>query len=111
MTPHEIIYDALERRLGIHEAERLAAEILERLAAQVFVVVQADSVIQQDGKVTVTRELLESVLADAETWVVGHYFTDGEIHPAMRGKYNRDMEDIWALKAELRPMTGEKDDE
>ena len=111
MTPYDTIYGLLAHDHDMHYADQLTDEILARIAADGFVVVHAKAVIQQDGKVTVTRELLESVLADAETWVVGHYFTDGEIHPAMRGKYNRDMEDIWALQAELRPMKGEKVDE
>jgi hypothetical protein len=62
---------------------------------------------QDASKVTVSRDLVDSVLADAETWVIGHYFTDGEIHPALRHKYIRDMEDIWKLQAEMGVTKGE----
>lgn len=105
MTPHDIIYGVLERRLGIHEAEKLATEILERLAGQGFVVVQADRVIQQAGKVSVTRELVESVLEDAEALVKAEYVVAGEVHPANRRRYRRDMADILALRAELQEET------
>ena len=107
MTPHEVIYNALLREHGIHHADQLATEILERLAAQTFVVVHADRVIQQEGKVTVSRSLLDSVLADAESWVVGHYFTDGEVHPVLMDRYERDMCDIRLLRAELGETDGE----
>lgn len=107
MTPHDIIYNVLLRDHDPVEADQGATEILERLAAQTFVVVHADRVIQQDGKVTVSRSLLDSVLADAETWVTGHYFTDGEVHPALMDRYERDMCDIRLLRAEL----GETEDE
>lgn len=102
MTPHDIIYDALERRLGMYSAEILVDEILERLAGQGFVVVQADRVIQQAGKVSVTRELVESVLEDAETLVTREYVINDEIYPADRDHYVRDMADIVALRAELQ---------
>ena len=101
MTPHDIIYDALERRLGMYSAEILVDEILERLAGQGFVV-QADRVIQQAGKVSVTRELVESVLEDAETLVTREYVINDEIYPADRDHYVRDMADIVALRAELQ---------
>jgi hypothetical protein len=107
MSPHDIIYNVLERSVGFNEADKLTTEILERLATQGFVVVHAKAVTQQDGKVTVSRDLVDSVLADAETWVIGHYFTDGEIHPALRHKYIRDMEDIWKLQAEMGVTKGE----
>lgn len=101
MTPNEIIYGALERNLGIYSAEKLATEILEQIAAQGFVVVQADRVIQQAGKVSVTRELVESVLEDAETWVKANYVVGDGPHPAMVHKFRRDLADIIALRAEL----------
>ena len=107
MTPHEIIYNVLLSDLDMHHADQLANDILERLAAQGFVAVHVSAVIQQDGKVSVSRRLLESVLADAETWVVGHYFTDGEVHPALMDRYERDMCDIRLLKAEIGETDGE----
>lgn len=103
MTPHDIIYDVLLRDHDIHHADQLTDEILARIAADGFVVVHAKAVIQQDGKVTVTRTLLESVLEDAEKLVASEYFlSNGDIHPSERRRYLRDMEDIWKLKAELR---------
>lgn len=107
MTPHEVIYNVLLREHDIHHADQLATEILERLAAQTFVVVHADRVIKQEGKVTVSRKLVESVLADAETWVVGHYFADGKVIAALQSKYERDMCDIRLLRAELGEIDGE----
>ena len=56
---------------------------------------------------TVTRELLESVLEDAETLVTAEYVINDEIHPAERSRYLRDMDDIWKLKAELRGTDNE----
>ena len=100
MTPHDIIRSVLERDHDIHEADQGADEILERLAGQGFVV-QADRVIQQDGKVTVSRKLLESVLEDAETWVNAEYVINDEIYPADRPRYIRDMADILTLRAEI----------
>ena len=108
MTPHETIYDALERRLGMYSAEILVDEILERLAGQGFVV-QADRVIQQAGKVSVTRELVESVLDDAEASVTGHYFADGKVIAALESRYTRDMADILALRAELQSQSAERE--
>lgn len=102
MTPHDIVRSVLERDHDIHEADQGAEEILGLLAAQGFVVVQADRVIQQAGKVSVTRELVESVLEDAETWVNAEYVVDGEVHPANRRRYRRDMADILDLRAELQ---------
>jgi hypothetical protein len=81
----------------IEKAQHLIATNMEQAAA----------LRQQEGKVTVSRELVESVLADAETWVIGHYFTNDEIHPALRHKYLRDMEDIWKLWAEMGATKGE----
>ncbi|MFM2150305.1 MAG: hypothetical protein RLZZ187_2611 [Pseudomonadota bacterium] len=104
MTPHDVIYGVLERSVGFNKADKLTTEILERLAAQAFVVVHADRVIQQAGKVSVSRTLVESVLEDAATWVQANYIvgvSEG-VHPAMQKKYERDMEDIRALAAELR---------
>lgn len=102
MTPHDVIYGVLERRLGIHEAEKLAYEILERIAAQDLVVVHADRVIQQAGKVSVSRKLVESVLEEAEAAMRREYLPGGLLHPAMMRRYERDMADILALRAELK---------
>ena len=102
MSAHDIIRSVLERDHDIHEADQGAEEILGLLAAQGFVVVQADRVIQQAGKVCVTRELVESVLEDAEWWVKDAYVVDGAVHPLMRDRYERDMADILALRAELQ---------
>ena len=107
MTPHEIIYNVLLRDHDPVEADQGATEILERLAAQTFVVVHASAVIKEDGKVVVSRKLVESVLADAETWVVGHYFADGKLIAALQSKYERDMCDIRLLRAELGETDGE----
>jgi hypothetical protein len=62
---------------------------------------------QQDGKVTVSRELVESVLEDAEAFVASEYVINGEVHRSERRRYFRDMDDIWKLKAELREVKGE----
>lgn len=102
MTPHDIIYGALERNLGIYSAEKLTDENLEQLAAHVYVVVHASAVIQQEGKVNVIRKLVESVLEDAEASVIGHYFADGKVIAALQSRYIRDMADILALRAELK---------
>lgn len=102
MTPHDIICRVLWRDHDIYEADQDAEEILERFAAQGFVVVRADRVIQQAGKVSVTRELVESVLEDAEALVNAEYVVAGEVHPANRRRYRRDMADILALRAELQ---------
>lgn len=102
MSPHDIIRSVLERVMDIHDAHDAADEILERLAAQAFVVVHASAVIQQAGKVSVTRKLVESALEDATTWVRANYVVSDGVHPAMQQKYERDMEDIRALAAELR---------
>jgi uncharacterized protein YjaG (DUF416 family) len=68
---------------------------------------QAAALRQQDGKVTVSRDLVESVLEDAEAWVTSEYVINGEIHRSERRRYLRDIEDIWKLKAELRAIDGE----
>lgn len=102
MTPRDAIYNALLRDHDINEADQGAEEILGLLAAQGFVVVQADRVIQQAGKVSVTRELVESVLEDAEASVTGHYFADGKVIAALESRYIRDVADILALRAELQ---------
>ncbi|CAB4141883.1 hypothetical protein UFOVP421_8 [uncultured Caudovirales phage] len=102
MTPHNIIRRVLERGHDFIEADQGAQEILERLAAQGFVVVHAKAVIQQDGKVSVTRLLVESVLEDAATWVKANYIVGDGPHPAMAHKFRRDMADILALRAELQ---------
>jgi len=85
------------------ERNRLAAELGKAHRDIIPWIEKAGAVAatQEAGKVTVSRELVESVLADAESWVIGHYFTNGEIHPALQGKYLRDMDDIWKLKAEI----------
>jgi uncharacterized protein YjaG (DUF416 family) len=107
MSPHDIIYNVLERSVGFNEADKLTTEILERLATQGFVAVHARAVTQQDGKVTVSRELVESVLEDAEAFVASEYVINGEVHRSERRRYFRDMDDIWKLKAELREVNGE----
>lgn len=107
MSPHTIICNVLERIVGFNEADELTTEVFERLAAQGFVVVHAKTVIQQDGKVTVSRDLVESVLEDARLLIDAEYVVNGEIHPALRGKYLRDMNDIWKLRAEMGETKGE----
>lgn len=102
MSPHEIIRSVLERDHDIHEADQGAEEILELLAAQAFVVVHADRVIQQAGKVSVSRTLVESVLNNAATWVGANYIIGDGMPPEMKDKYQRDMQHIRALAAELR---------
>ena len=109
MTPHDIIYNVLLRDHDMHEAEQGAEEILGLLASQGYVVVQADRVIQQAGKVTVTRELVESVLDDAEASVIAHYFADGKVIAALESRYARDMADILALRAELQSQNPERE--
>jgi hypothetical protein len=59
---------------------------------------------QEVGKVTVSRELVESVLDEAEVCVNVAYCTKGnvdDVHPALRRRYLRDMEDIWKLRIEM----------
>lgn len=102
MTPHDVISRVLERVMDINDADEMADEILWRLASHVYVVVHADRVIQQEGKVSVTRKLVESVLEDAEASVTGHYFADGKVIAALQSRYERDMADILALRAELK---------
>ena len=106
MTPHDAIYNALLGDLDIHHAGQLTDEIFARIAAEGFVVVHVSAVIQQDGKVTVTRKLLESVLEDAEASVQWEYVVNGEVHPALRSRYDRDMADIIALRAEIGGTNG-----
>ena len=105
MTPHDIIYSLLAHDHDMHYADQLTDEILARVAADGFVIVQADRVIQQAGKVSVTRELVEGVLEDAEALVTGHYFADGKVIAALESRYRRDMADILALRAELQEET------
>jgi hypothetical protein len=65
---------------------------------------------QEVGKVTVSRELVESVLADAEAYVNVDYHTQGnilDVHPVLRQRYLRDMDDIRKLKAEMGETKGE----
>lgn len=50
MTPHDVIYNVLLRDHDIHHADQLATEILERLAAQGFVVVPVEAVISTGGQ-------------------------------------------------------------
>jgi hypothetical protein len=59
---------------------------------------------QEEGKVTVSRELLDSVLDDNEAYVKSNYHTQGnilDVHPVLRQRYLRDMEDIWKLRIEM----------
>lgn len=108
MTPHEIIYSLLAHDHDMHYADQLTDEILERIATQGFVVVHASAVVREDGKVTVTRELLESVLEDAEASVKeNYYFGKDEPHPALAGKFRRDIADIRALRAEIEEKSGD----
>ena len=108
MTPRDAIYNALLGDLDIHHSDQLATEILERIATQGFVVVHASAVVREDGKVTVTRELLESVLEDAEASVKeNYYFGKDEPHPALAGKFRRDIADIRALRAEIEEKSGD----
>lgn len=107
MTPHEIIYNALLREHDIHHADQLTDEILERLAAQGFVAVHASAVIKGDNKVVVSRKLVEDVLVDAEWWVRSNYVVNGEVHPAMVRHFERDMEDIRALRAEIEEKSSD----
>lgn len=102
MTPHDIIYSLLAHDYDLHYADQLTDEILERVAAEGFVVVHVSSVVQQDGKVSVTRRLVDSVLEDAEAAVTGHYFADGKVIAALQSRYERDMADILALRAEIK---------
>lgn len=102
MTPQDIIYEVLLRDHDIHHADQLANEIMGRLAWQGFVAVHASTVIQQDGKVSVTRRLVENVLEDAEAAMRREYIPGGLLHPAMMRRYERDMADILALRAELK---------
>lgn len=102
MTPHDIIYSLLAHDHDLHYADQLTDEILERVAAEGFVVVHVSSVVQQDGKISVTRRLVENVLEDAEAGMRREYVENGAIHPAMIGRYERDMADILALRAELK---------
>lgn len=101
MTPHEIIYSLLAHDHDMHYADQLTDEILERIATQGFVVVHASAVVREDGKVTVTRKLLDSVLEDAEAEITGHYFADGKVIAALQSHYERDMADIRALREEI----------
>lgn len=91
--------------LDIPKASKLADSISETIALNGLVIVRANQVIQQKGKVTVTHALIASVLEDAETWVTAEYVINDEIHPADRDRYIRDMGDIWKLKAELKEQT------
>ena len=85
------------------ERNRLAAELGKAHRDIIPWIEKAGAVAatQEAGKVTVSRELVESVLADAESLVANQYITNGEIHPALHGRYLRDMDDIWKLMAEM----------
>lgn len=107
MSAHDVIYDALLRDLDIHHADQLANDILERLAAQGFVAVHVSTVTKEDGKVAVTRKLVEDVLVDAEWWVRSNYVVNGEVHPAMVRHFDRDMADIRALRAEIEEKSSD----
>lgn len=87
MTPRDAVccgLTAISEDDTTHEA---ADTMLEQLAMRGFVVVP--------------RELLESVLEDAEAWVKAHYIVEYGPHPAMADKFQRDMADIVALYAEM----------
>lgn len=50
MIAHDIIRSVLERVMDMHDADEMANEILERLAAQGFVVVPVEAVIRMEGQ-------------------------------------------------------------
>lgn len=50
MTPHDTIRSVLERVMDMHDAEEMAEEILERIAALGFVVVPVEAVIRMEGQ-------------------------------------------------------------
>lgn len=81
------------------ERDRLAADLAKAHKDALAWMQKAN---QQAGKVSVTRELVESVLEDAEASVTGHYFADGKVIAALESRYRRDMADILALRAELQ---------
>jgi hypothetical protein len=88
------------------ERNRLAAELGKAHRDIIPWIEKAGAVAatQEVGKVTVSRELVESVLADAEAYVNIDYHTQGnilDVHPVLRQRYLRDMEDIWKLKTEI----------
>jgi hypothetical protein len=88
------------------ERDRLAAELGKAHRDIIPWIEKAGAVAaaQEEGKVTVSRELVESVLADAEAYVNVDYHTQGnilDVHPVLRQRYLRDMEDIWKLKTEI----------
>jgi hypothetical protein len=88
------------------ERNRLAAELGKAHRDIIPWIEKAGAVAatQEEGKVTVSRELVESVLTDAEAYVNVDYHTQGnilDVHPVLRQRYLRDMEDIWKLKTEI----------
>jgi hypothetical protein len=94
------------------ERNRLAAELGKAQRDIIPWIEKAGAVAatQEAGKVTVSRELMESVLADAEAYVNVDYHTQGnilDVHPALRQRYLRDMDDIRKLKAEMGETKGE----
>lgn len=89
--------------LAQSERDRLAGELAR---AQRDIVAWMERAAVREGTVTVSRRLVESVLEDAEWWVRDAYVVDGEVHPVMADRHERDMADILALRAEIgRPNT------
>ena len=87
MTPHDAICCGLTAITDSDTTHEAADTMLEQLAMRGFVIV--------------TRELVKSVLEDAEASVHAEYVVNGKIHSAMRKRYLRDMEDIWRLREEM----------
>ena len=87
MTPHDAVCCGLTAITGSDTTHEAADTMLEQLSMRGFVIV--------------TRELVKSVLEDAEALVNAEYVVDGEVHPANRRRYRRDMADILALRAEM----------
>jgi hypothetical protein len=88
------------------ERDRLAAELGKAHRDIIPWIEKAGAVAatQEEGKVTVSRELLDSVLDDNEAYVKSNYHTQGnilDVHPVLRQRYLRDMEDIWKLRIEM----------
>lgn len=87
MTPHDAVCCGLTAITDSDTTHEAADTMLEQLSMRGFVIV--------------TRELVKSVLEDAEALVNAEYVVDGEVHPANRRRYRRDMADILALRAEM----------
>lgn len=88
MTPRGIITKALSgaRKRSETSYEDIADRILQGLATHGFVVVSADRVVRQDGKVAVNHALLDRLLENAEA-------LRSEMKEARVGDYKR----FWRL--------------